>query len=73
MNRGEQPVHPNEREMMRQAYRYLSRYSHPPVNRAPDAAAWWRCAAREMAALDAAWNGHPLMRGVLIALYEYIE
>lgn len=73
MNQGTSTITPDEREMMRQAYRFLSQYSNPPANQAPDSVAWWDAAVRDVTVLDAVWNGHPLMRGMLTTLYAYIE
>ena len=68
-----QQISEEETEIMRQAYMYLAHHCNPPPNQHPEAVEWWTQATREIAEIDSAWNGHKLMREVLIALATYIE
>lgn len=67
-----QNISKEETEMMRQAYLFLAHHCNPPPWFDPEADEWWHQAAMEVGELDAAWSGHPLIRGVLIAVYDYI-
>lgn len=66
-------VKASEREIMRQAYLFFSHHSEPPVNHDVTAVAWWSETALEAGQLDAQWRGHPLMRKMLLAIYEYLD
>ena len=61
-----------EREMFRDAYKYFANHSQPPANQDVDANDWWETAATEIAALDHRWKGYPLMRKLLLAIYDYM-
>lgn len=62
-----------EREIFREAYQYFAAYCTPPANQDEDAVAWWTAAAKEVCTLDHKWQEYPLMRGLLLAIYEYME
>ncbi len=62
-----------EREIFREAYQYFAAYCTPPANQDEDAVAWWTAAAKDVCTLDHKWQGYPLMRGLLLAIYEYME
>ena len=62
-----------EREMMRDAYRYLAKYIDPPADCAEEAAAWWDAAADELRALAGIkWQNHPLIMHVMTGIYSYL-
>ena len=58
-----------ELQVFRDAYRFFAAHSDPPKT---DAAAWWVEVARKMGAFSTRWQ-HPLMNGLLAAVYEYLE
>ena len=62
----------DEWEIFKEAYQYLADRGVPPPSGSPEAAPWWRSAADDALAADRRWNGHPLMRGLLLALFEYL-
>ena len=62
-----------EREIFREAYQYFAAYCTPPANQDEDAVAWWTAAAKDVCTLDHKWQGYPLMRGLLLAIYGYME
>ena len=62
-----------EREIFREAYQYFASHCSPPANQDEDAVAWWTEAATDVCALDQKWKDYPLMRGLLLAIYEYLE
>ena len=62
-----------EREIFREAYQYFAAYCTPPANQDEEAVAWWTAAAKDVCTLDHKWQGYPLMRGLLLAIYEYME
>ena len=62
-----------EREIFREAYQYFAAYCTPPANQDEEAVAWWTAAAKDVCTLDNKWQGYPLMRGLLLAIYEYME
>ena len=62
-----------EQEIFREAYQYFASHCSPPANQDEDAVAWWTAAATDVFALDQKWKDYPLMRGLLLAIYEYLE
>ena len=62
-----------EQEIFREAYQYFASHCSPPANQDEDAVAWWTAAATDVFALDQKWKDYPLMRGFLLAIYEYLE
>ena len=62
-----------ERMIFREAFIFYTAYCNPPSNQSDDAVEWWAEAAREVGALDAKWQEYPLMRSLLIAIYEHME
>lgn len=62
-----------ERMIFREAFIFYTSYCNPPSNQSDDAVEWWAEAAREVGALDAKWQEYPLMRSLLIAIYEHME
>lgn len=62
-----------EIRMFREAYEFFKRFCDPPANQDKQAPDWWCNAAAEVAALDNRWKDYPLMRGFLMAIYDYLE
>ena len=62
-----------EREIFREAYQYFASHCNPPANQDEGVADWWKEAAEEICVLDKKWKEYPLMRGFLMAIYEYME
>ncbi|MBQ9210185.1 MAG: hypothetical protein IJ153_00650 [Clostridia bacterium] len=62
-----------EWQIFKEAYQYFSEHCLPPANQEEQAVAWWTDAAQAMGMLDVKWKDYPLMRGLLIAIYEYLE
>lgn len=62
-----------EREIFREIYQYFASHCCPPANQDEDAVDWWTEAAKDVCALDHKWKDYPLMRGLLLAIYEYLE
>ena len=63
-----------EREMMRDAYRYLAKYIDPPANGSEEAIAWWEAAVDEISDLvGKKWNNHPLIMQVMLGVFSYLE
>ena len=67
-------ISPDEREMMKDAYRYLSKYIDPPASGTDAAIEWWTAAAQEVSDLvGRKWNNHPLIMQVMLGIYSYLE
>ena len=52
-----------EWQIFKEAYQYFSE----------NAADWWMSAAKDVGELDQKWKDYPLMRSLLLAIYEYLE
>ena len=62
-----------EWEIFKEAYQFFAEFCDPPANQEDDCIAWWTKAAKAIAAVDNKWKDYPLMRGLLLAIYEGIE
>lgn len=62
-----------DRTIFREAFTFYSKHCDPPANQYDDAVEWWSDTAREVGVLDAKWQEYPLMRSLLIAIYEHME
>ena len=62
-----------EWQIFKEAYQYFSDYCMPPANQDENAADWWMSAAKDVGELDQKWKDYPLMRSLLLAIYEYIN
>lgn len=63
-----------ETQIFRAAYRYFAAHPSPPLLSDQAASlAWWETAAKDIAAVSASWNNHPLIIRLLAAIYEYLE
>lgn len=62
-----------DRLIFREAFTFFSKYCDPPANQYENAVEWWSDAARDVGTLDAKWQEYPLMRSLLIAIYEHME
>ena len=63
-----------EREMMRDAYRYLSKYIDPPAKNDSRGIAWWDMAIKEYGQLvSEKWANHPLIVEIMYAITTYLE
>ena len=60
-------------EIMRDAMTYLVLYNSPPPTGTDAAADWWMSAAKDLGAVAAKWENHPLVISLLMAIYEYLE
>lgn len=69
----EQIITPEEKEIMRHAYVFLSTHCNPPANQETCACDWWLQTVQEMGQLSAVWNNHPLMMSLLMAILDYLE
>ena len=61
-----------EWEIIQEAYQYLADHIDPPNRQDAGAEAWWMAAAGDAAAVDSRWQGYPLMRRLLLAIYQYL-
>ena len=67
-------ISPEEREMMKDAYRYLAQYIDPPASGTDEAATWWEAAARDAGLLvGGKWTNHSLIMQVMLGVYSYLE
>ena len=55
------------------AYQFFEAHCMPPANQDKAAFEWWTSAAIDVGTLDQVWVDYPLMRSLLMAIYEYIE
>jgi len=62
-----------EWQIFKEAYQYFSDHCLPPANQDENAADWWMSAAKDVGELDQKWKDYPLMRSLLLAIYEYME
>lgn len=62
-----------DRLIFREAFTFFSKYCDPPANQYENAVEWWSDAAQDVGTLDAKWQEYPLMRNLLIAIYEHME
>ena len=62
-----------EREMMRDVYRYLAQHIDPPPNGTDAAISWWQAAIRDASALGCKWSNHPLITEVMLGILSYLE
>ena len=62
----------DEFRILQEVWQYLAEHHDPPGSQEPGAEAWWLAAAEDMRVTDLRWKGHPLMRGLLSALYTYL-
>ncbi len=62
----------HEVEMMRDAFVFLRDHNDPPAPGTAEAESFWLRAAGDLSGAAAKWKDHPLMTGVLIAVYDYL-
>ena len=63
-----------ETQIFRAAYRYFAAHPSPPsMSDQAASLVWWETAAKDIAAVSASWNNHPLIIRLLAAIYEYLE
>ncbi len=62
-----------ELEIMLDATAYLAAHNQPPPNGTNAAADWWLDATKDIGAVSAKWDNHPLAMKVLIAICDYME
>ena len=62
-----------EKRIFREAFEFFARHCCPPANHEENAVDWWTAAAKDVADVDCKWTEYPLMRGLLLAIYEYME
>lgn len=63
-----------EKQIFRDAYRYLDAHPAPPSSNDHEAVVtWWEKAAEDLSVYANRWNNHPLMTGLLMVLYDYLE
>lgn len=63
-----------EWEIFRQAYLFFAEHCDPPANQEETALPWWTQTAADVAAIDNQWKElNPLMRCLLVAIYEYLD
>ena len=62
-----------EWQIFKEAYQYFSNHCLPPANQDENAVDWWTEAAKALGALDLKWKDYPLMRCLLLGIYEYME
>ena len=67
------PVTDQEWQIFKEAYLYFEAHCDPPANQAENACDWWSVAANDVAEVDNRWNGYPLMRELLLAIYNYLD
>ena len=60
-------------QIFKEAYQYFSDHCLPPANQDENAVDWWMSAAKDVGELDQKWKDYPLMRSLLLAIYEYME
>jgi hypothetical protein len=74
---GDERMHGNvtneEWQIFKEAYQYFSDHCLPPANQDENAVDWWMSAAKDVGELDQKWKDYPLMRSLLLAIYEYME
>ena len=77
LQNGDECMHGNvtneEWEIFREAYQFFSDHCMPPANQDENAVAWWMAAAESLSELDQKWKDYPLMSGLLVAIYAYME
>ncbi len=61
-----------EWNIFRDAYQYMAEHIDPPGCQGPEAEAWWMAAAADAAAICHRRGGHPLIRTLLAAIYDYL-
>lgn len=62
-----------EKRIFREAYEFFARHCCPPANQEGNAVDWWMDTAKDVSVVDSKWTDYPLMRGFLLAIYEYLE
>ena len=62
-----------EWQIFKEAYQVFSDHCFPPANQDENAVEWWTSMATDVGALDQKWREYPLMRSLLLGIYEYIE
>ena len=62
-----------EWEIFKEAYHFFSAHSEPPANQSDEAVAWWMQTAKDVVTVDSKWKEYPLMRSLLLGIYEYLE
>ena len=68
-----QVILPEETEIMRSAYVFLSKHCNPPANQDEEAPDWWLQTIQDMGKAYAVWDNHPLAGHIFLALIDYIE
>ena len=62
-----------EWQIFREAYQFFAAHACPPAPAETGAVVWWMNTASDMIKLDQQWKAYPLMRILLMAIYEYLE
>ena len=62
-----------EWEIFKEAYQFFAEFCDPPANQDEACQEWWAASAKAVGALDSKWSEYPLMRSLLLAIYEYID
>ena len=62
-----------EWQVFKEVYQFFSNHCLPPANQDENSVEWWTSAVADVGALDQKWKGYPLMRSLLLGIYEYIE
>jgi len=62
-----------EWQIFKEAYKYFADHSNPPASQDQNSTTWWMTAAADVTALDQKWKEYPLMRGLLLAIYDYLS
>ena len=59
--------------IFKEAYQFFSDHAEPPASQSENAVAWWARTAQDVIEVDSKWKEIPLMRGLLLAIYEYLD
>ncbi len=62
-----------ERQIFGEAYQFFADHYSPPPAPSEAAMKWWLDTAADVIALDQKWKGYPLMRSLLLAIYEDLD
>lgn len=62
-----------EWDIFRDAYQFFAAHADPPANQDAHAVDWWTQTAQDVCELDNRWTEIPLMRRLLLGIYEYLD
>ena len=62
-----------EYQIFREAYQFFANHCLPPANQDEEAIIWWTRTAAAVNCLNQKWKDYPLMRSLLLGIYEYLE